>query len=1064
AQTGVAPDLFDITANNTRIFHQAFSNYSLSNLQTYGQSTPKTLQIVPFISGISGMPGGEGLFTLSGAGFMEGASTITIAGQTLTDVFNDSRTGDEYGTRNDTYSGLVMPLSLDGPVKLTTAGGFAQITPTYATPVFVDLVGIQSSAAGGTPTDANSPSANPGQTITLTGSGFTNSTLVRFTAEDDSGVTGLVTRTGTPNSDGTTLSVTVPLLAKTGAVTVIGDSTSINLQVVPLVRSVGGSTTTPGTTIVLEGVGFKTAPQVTIDGVAATVQSVQSVTEAGTDQQVIRAVVPNGVSAGLVQVSTAGGLSQIRPAVTITALTDLTPGSDPGDTIAAATDTGLSQNATINVLGQRVGDGAQTTKDVDLYRLDLTAGDRVNIDATRIDSNAYFTVRLFDASGTVLTSDNTSGPNSSPRIRNFAAPATGTYYIGVSDYYNSSYDPNTAGSGVTGNYLGHYSLKAARSAGAISSITGVGTTAASGTPAVASAPSANTGQTVTITGSGFVSGEKIVFTTAGTYDGALTTATVTAASVASDGTSLTVVVPAEAASGTVRLDREGAGAFLQIVPTLTDVDQGVNDAFHNGNLSLVGTGFIEGQVRIRLGGLTVTDVSNSYGPDVYYSNQSNSGLNVDVPSNADYGPVSVTTLGGTSASFALTFNGITATAATGTPANGGQASANPGQTITLTGTGFDATTDVVFKIIDDPGNVSERVVRPTTVAQDGTSLTVVVPADANTGTIGIVGASNNTQPLLQIVPTIVSLDVNGNQSLRIRGTGLIEGATTYNFGSASVVDSGTSNGPNVGYFYAQPNDGADVAIPRTGFGASGNFTVTTPGGTSAPFAFPLASPVVGTLFDGAIDPSGNFYTATSDTIYKFSSTTGNISGSFALPGGGSNNIGLQFVAPSFSLGGVSVPANSLLVFNGAPNPDRVFAIDPVTGATLASMNIGVVNTGNIDLVAGAYDTASGRMFVLDGDPNAVTEISPADGSIIGSFNISPDVYYGGMAINPVNGNIYVVASQTNKVFQYTKAGAAVNEIDLSSLNIDNELCGITINSSGVAFLTSLRGVVYRLAL
>ena len=56
--------------------------------------------------------------------------------------------------------------------------------------------------------------------------------------------------------------------------------------------------------------------------------------------------------------------------------------------------------------------------------------------------------------------------------------------------------------------------------------------------------------------------------------------------------------------------------------------------------------------------------------------------------------------------------GIVATAGSGTAANAGLPSANPGQAITLTGSGFDATTDVVFPTFDSGGNAGERIVRP----------------------------------------------------------------------------------------------------------------------------------------------------------------------------------------------------------------------------------------------------------------------------------------------------------------------------------------------------------------
>ena len=69
-----------------------------------------------------------------------------------------------------------------------------------------------------------------------------------------------------------------------------------------------------------------------------------------------------------------------------------------------------------------------------------------------------------------------------------------------------------------------------------------------------------------------------------------------------------------------------------------------------------------------------------------------------------------------------------------------------------------------------------------------------------------------------------------------------------------------------------------------------------------------------------------------------------------------------------TLGATSVPAGSLLVFNGYPNPDRVIAVNPATGAVIASLAL----AGNYDLTAGVYDAASGHLFVTEHNPRATT--------------------------------------------------------------------------------------------
>jgi hypothetical protein len=90
----------------------------------------------------------------------------------------------------------------------------------------------------------------------------------------------------------------------------------------------------------------------------------------------------------------------------------------------------------------------------------------------------------------------------------------------------------------------------------------------SGTAAQGTLPSANTGQTITLTGSGFVSGDTVVFETVDNNGRMALIGAVAPATVAADGTSMTVVVPANAATGMVRLARELVGRYLQIVPTI----------------------------------------------------------------------------------------------------------------------------------------------------------------------------------------------------------------------------------------------------------------------------------------------------------------------------------------------------------------------------------------------------------------------------------------------------------------------------------------------------------------
>ncbi len=1264
------PDYFDVFAGNTLAFHESISNYTATNVQTFraaaGGSVP--LQVVPVITGINtsgGRAGGDGTFYLTGSGFQEGATKIRIGGVNGVGgvLIDDNSTADSAGQvygNNDQYYDLAAALSLEGPIRIETAGGYFEIPgPTDAAPAFVEFTGLNATTAQGTPANPAVASANTGQTITLLGSGFTNSTRVQFDALDDNGNAGIVTRTGTANTNGSQLTVTVPALAKTGSVRVLGSATAVQLQIVPLLRSVGGAVTS-GQSILLEGAGLGSGGlTVSIDGQAATVGAHKTIGDKGSfDQQVVDVTVPAGVTDGTVTVTTAGGSFALRRAVSITTQPSITPGADVGDSTGGPLTINLPLNSRVDVLGQQIGDGAFGNKDVDLYRFNGNAGDFVTINVAR--GQGYNYARLFNAAGTQLAIDYGSGPNTSARIDQFRLPATGTYFLGVSGYQNITYDPALAGSGTSSSYLGTYQLQIERLDAAASTLTGIAASATSGTAARGGIAAANTGQTITINGSGFATGNRIVFTTLDS-GGSLGTVTATPTVIAADGSNLQVVVPGNATSGQVRLEREGVGIFLQIVPTLTDVTGSQNQPYHGANMSLTGSGFVEGAITIHLGGTDVIDLSAANGPDVGYSSQDNGYVNVVVPNGAPTGPISVTTLGGTSAVFDLTLTGITSTATSGTPANAGVASANPGQAITLTGTKFDATTDVIFQTIDGNGTRSERVVRAVAVNAAGTQLTVVVPIDvAVTGTVGIAGDTTNAALPLQIVPVLDSVDFNytpGDGSyanVRLRGRGFVEGnGSIYRFGSVDVTDNSPGAGPNAGGFFAYDNDGVDLAVPLGADNYHGPISVTTAGGTSAPFtvgftnvtgaalsgtptnaglasanpgqavtitgtglttatdfigqyidgngslrtvilnpafanaAGTSATLIVPTVFNGAfalhaigsttapvlqivptlagvdvtgyngarwrglgfvegngtvysfggstttdtsiatdgganaggfyavdndgadvvmpagglgnglatiktsggtsagvpwrainvglntnlwdvaLEPvSGNLFVATTTEIKRINPATGATISTFGLPIQASNNIGLQVVPSDFTLNATLVPAGSLLVTNGAPDPDVVVALNATTGAVIASLTL-VENPGeNIDAVSGLYDPTTGHLFILDGDPNEVAEINPATGANINHFALPIGIGYGGIARNPATGNLFIVSNETSSVVEMTTAGVIVRNLELSLQGVHGgELTGITFNAAGQMFLSSVnRSVVYSIDL
>ena len=162
----------------------------------------------------------------------------------------------------------------------------------------------------------------------------------------------------------------------------------------------------------------------------------------------------------------------------------------PGDDLASAQVLSLVPNTALVIADQSIGDGNHPARDVDFYKVELAAGQKlsVDVDAEHADDgtsvstlNSY--LRVFDVGGNQLAQNdqahdasdhhsiseyldsatnkwvtNTTFPGDKDSHLVFSAPSTGTYYIGVSDNANTDYDPATSDSGTTSASTGQYEL------------------------------------------------------------------------------------------------------------------------------------------------------------------------------------------------------------------------------------------------------------------------------------------------------------------------------------------------------------------------------------------------------------------------------------------------------------------------------------------------------------------------------------------------------------------------------------------------------------------------------
>ena len=154
--------------------------------------------------------------------------------------------------------------------------------------------------------------------------------------------------------------------------------------------------------------------------------------------------------------------------------------SDPGDTIATAFNTGVTNGQAVIFSGGVIGDGTFAAQgDFDFFRVDAVAGQEIiaEVDTDSVGAGLDSILGIYDASGNLLHHNDdgsvflvnaSSGIDSSLR---FVAPTDGAYYLAVGGFFGSATpfdlpnDANTGGTGPGSGSTGNYSLLVGLAAG-----------------------------------------------------------------------------------------------------------------------------------------------------------------------------------------------------------------------------------------------------------------------------------------------------------------------------------------------------------------------------------------------------------------------------------------------------------------------------------------------------------------------------------------------------------------------------------------------------------------------
>ena len=259
------------------------TNSDATNATLPGAFTYIAPPTISSISPTSGKTGGGTAVTITGTGFLAGA-TVTIGGVAATGVTVVDPATITAVTGGPAAAGIVNVVVTNTDTQSATlTGGFTYVTP----PTVTGVAPTQGPEAGGT-------------SVTITGTGFTGGMTVTF-----GGTAGTVIGT---DGSGTQLFATTPAHAPGAVQVVVGTSDATGALAnaftyvaaagpAPTIASVAptAGSTVGGTTITITGTGFLAGATVTVGGQAATGVSVVSGTS-------ITAVTPAG-SAGSVPVT-----------------------------------------------------------------------------------------------------------------------------------------------------------------------------------------------------------------------------------------------------------------------------------------------------------------------------------------------------------------------------------------------------------------------------------------------------------------------------------------------------------------------------------------------------------------------------------------------------------------------------------------------------------------------------------------------------------------------------------------------------------------------------------------
>ena len=584
-------------------------------------------------------------------------------------------------------------------------------------------------------------------------------------------------------------------------------------------------------------------------------------------------------------------------------------------------------------------------------------------------------------------------------------------------------------------------------------------------------------QTLTLTGTGFVSGATTTFSGTGitvnstTFVNSTTlTVNVTIAGGATVGSSTITVTNPDAGNST-----SGSIFTVNAAPTITGVSPASRDqGAVSQNLTVTGTDFVNGASLATVFSGTLITVNSTT-----YVNSTTLTVNVSISSSAATGTRTFTVTNGdrstaTSGSIFTVSGAPTVTAVS--PTSRGQGATN--QTLTITGTNFVSGATTAFStngitVNSTTFNSATSLTVNVSIsgsATPGTRTITVTNGDGSTATSGSIFTVNAAPTVTAVSPTSRGEGATA-QNLTVTGTGFQSGATTTFSGTGITVNSTTFVNATTLTVNVTIAGGATVGTstitvtnPDAGSATSGSIftvnaapTVTAVSPTSRDAgAVSQSLTVTGTGFvSGATTSfSGSNITVNSTTFVNATTLTVNISiSSGALVG----TRAITVTNPDAGNG----TSGSIFTVNGAPT---VTAVSPTSrDAGAVNQNLTITGTNFITGATAAFSTngITVNSTTFNSATSLSVNISIASGATVGTRTITVTNGDGSVV---TSGSIFTVnaAPTVTAVSPSSRAQGTSNQsLTVTGTNFITgatatfSATGITVNSTTFVSATSL---------